>query len=66
MATSTDITGVKDLDVNDIKRPLDESFYSLDKTEEEFITQQTGIQDPQELKKHIMNVQAEAYQVRFK
>ncbi len=56
-------TLVKDTYLN---RPLDESLYSLDKIEEEFIMQQTGIPDPQEAKKHIIAVQAEAYEVHFK
>ncbi|THH01510.1 hypothetical protein EW026_g1203 [Hermanssonia centrifuga] len=53
-------TPVKDTYLN---RPLDESLYSLDKIEEEFIMQQTGIPDPQEAKKHIIAVQAEAYEI---
>ncbi len=46
---------------------LDESLYSIDSDGEafEFMKAQTGIQDPDELRNHILAVQADAYSVRF-
>ena len=44
--------------------PLDPSFYNLDEEESSFLKTQTGIKDDQELKRHILEVQAEAYAVR--
>jgi len=43
--------------------PLDASLYNLQEDEQDFYTQQTGITDPEELRKHILNVQAQAYEV---
>ncbi|KAI0322175.1 hypothetical protein OF83DRAFT_1167835 [Amylostereum chailletii] len=43
--------------------PLDEKYYGLDETETAFFKQQTGISDDDELKKHIVRIQAEAYEV---
>ncbi len=57
---------LKIVDPNSIRRPLDEKCYNLDNAEEEFIMRQTGIQDPQEVKKHVIAVQAEAYEVRVR
>ncbi|THG92562.1 hypothetical protein EW026_g8378 [Hermanssonia centrifuga] len=54
---------LKIVDPNSIRRPLDEKCYNLDNAEEEFIMRQTGIQDPQEVKKHVIAVQAEAYEI---
>ncbi len=42
---------------------LDENLYDLDEEERTFIKQQTGIPDDDELKAHILRVQAEAYEV---
>jgi hypothetical protein len=42
---------------------LDESFYGLTEEERTFFKQQTGIPDDDELKAHILRVQAEAYEV---
>jgi hypothetical protein len=42
---------------------LDESLYNLTDEERAFFKQQTGIQDDDELKAHIVQVQAEAYKV---
>jgi len=42
---------------------LDERFYDLTDEECAFFKQQTGIQDDDELKTHILQVQAEAYKV---
>lgn len=43
--------------------PLDPSFYKLEKDEATFFKQATGILDDEELKQHILRVQAEAYEV---
>ena len=40
--------------------PLDEGFYKPDSA---FFKQQTGIDDDDELKAHLLSIQAEAYQV---
>jgi hypothetical protein len=42
---------------------LDERLYDLTDEERFFLKQQTGIQDDDELKAHILQVQAEAYKV---
>ena len=42
---------------------LSERFYNLDPVEQEFLSSQTGISDPEELKKHALQVQKEAYAV---
>jgi hypothetical protein len=42
---------------------LDESLYSLNPEETAFYQAQTGIQDEQELKAHIMSVQRQAFAV---
>ena len=44
--------------------PLDPSLYSIEGDALEFMKASTGIQDPEELKKHILAVQEEAYAVR--
>ncbi|KAJ3551506.1 hypothetical protein NM688_g4664 [Phlebia brevispora] len=46
-----------------VPRQLDESLYSLTVEESAFIKAQTGITDDDELKKHILQVQAEIYAV---
>jgi len=43
--------------------PLDISLYSLQGDQLEFFRTTTGIQDEEELKQHILNVQAKAYEV---
>ena len=43
--------------------PSDASFLVLDSETEEFFKAETGIQDSEELKKHIVEVQEEAYKV---
>jgi len=43
--------------------PLDETFLELDPEEEAFFKAETRIQDTEELKKHIVEVQKEAYDV---
>ena len=42
---------------------LEEKFYKLSEAEYEFYKSQTGIDDPEALKRHILQVQAEAYAV---
>lgn len=46
-----------------LSEELDESFYKVDDEETAFLMQQTGINDPEELKKHILQVQREVYAV---
>lgn len=46
------------------KSSLDEKFYSLDEEEKSFFKKETGIQDDEELKAHIIAVQTKAYSVR--
>ena len=43
--------------------PLDEGKYSPDRKQLDFLMAQTGITDEEELKKHVLEVQAEAYKV---
>ncbi|KDQ24625.1 hypothetical protein PLEOSDRAFT_1113876 [Pleurotus ostreatus PC15] len=43
--------------------PLDPKLYSLDEQEAAFFKSATGIQDEEELKKHILDVQAKAYAI---
>ncbi len=51
--------------IDQIKPPLDPSFYKLDDDEATFFKAMTGIQDAQELKRHILGVQAKAYEARI-
>ena len=44
-------------------KALDASFYAPDEEEKVFMREATGIQDDEELKNHIMTVQAKAYKV---
>lgn len=48
---------------NTLSAELDESFYNVDDEETEFLMQQTGIRAPDELKKHVVDVQREVYAV---
>lgn len=43
------------------KAPLDPTFYDVDV---EFLSILTGIKDPEQLKQHVIKVQADAYAVR--
>ena len=43
---------------------LEDRYHVLQTTDLEFFHQRTGIQDPDELKKHVTTVQREAYAVR--
>ena len=45
---------------------LDDALYDLDDIETEFLLQQTGLKDPEEVKKHIIQIQHEVYAVRAK
>ena len=42
---------------------LDERFLQLDDEETAFLSSQTGIQDPDALKQHVLQVQREVYAV---
>ena len=44
-------------------KALDERLYNLNDEERSFYKEQSGIQDDEELKAHILQVQAEAYKV---
>lgn len=44
--------------------PLDEALYTLDEEEAAFFKSQTGIDDDEELKQHILRAQKDAYEVR--
>ncbi|KAI0066720.1 hypothetical protein BV25DRAFT_1912758 [Artomyces pyxidatus] len=59
MATATETTILTHLQ----ELELDESLYRLDDEEAAFFKAQTGIQDDEELKKHLLQGQAEAYAV---
>ena len=48
---------------NAYANPLDETLYKIDDHALEFMKSQTGIEDAEELKQHILAVQAEAYAV---
>ncbi|TFY73288.1 hypothetical protein EWM64_g10724 [Hericium alpestre] len=50
-------------EIRDKLPPLDESLYNLNEEEVSFYKQQTGIQDDEELKRHIIAIQTEAYAV---
>ena len=43
--------------------PLDDTLLELDSEEETFLKLETDIQDTEELRKHIIEVQADAYKV---
>lgn len=43
--------------------PLDENLYNLEEEELKFLSAQTGITDANELKRHVLAVQAEIYAV---
>jgi hypothetical protein len=46
--------------------PLDPSLYRHDLEELQFFKKETGIQDDEKLKRHIIDVQRKAYEVRFR
>ena len=46
------------------KKALDDSFYDPDDDEKEFMKVVTGIDDGEELRRHIISVQTEAFSVR--
>ena len=43
--------------------PFDDTLFGLEPEEEAFFKAETGIQDPEELKKHAIEVHEEAYKV---
>lgn len=43
--------------------PLDESLYALEESDAKFLKAYLGILDDEDLKKHILHIQAEAYAV---
>lgn len=45
------------------KKPLDESLYALEAEELQFFKSWTGIDDDEALKRHILKIQKEAYEV---
>ena len=47
----------------DERRPLDPSLYTLNDAEIAFFASQTGIEDRERLKEHILQVQADIYKV---
>ncbi len=50
--------------MGDSPKPLDESLYSrLDTEDISFLKSQTGINDDEELKRHVLKVQADIYAV---
>ncbi len=57
-------TGAQNGDTRSPALPLDDNLYTLDDETSDFFKVQTGIQDTEELKKHLLRVQAEAYAVR--
>lgn len=58
-------TGVSaHISLETVKHPIDESLYSITAEESTFFRRHTGITDEDELRKHILTVQAKAYDVR--
>ena len=55
----------EDFDKQVVKHPLNPEFYRLTDEEIAFHRAQTGIQDENELKEHILAVQRDAYEVRL-
>lgn len=47
----------------DPPKPLDEGLYELQEDEYEFLSSQTGIKEQEQLKEHVLAVQAEVYKV---
>ncbi|KAL0954797.1 hypothetical protein HGRIS_003744 [Hohenbuehelia grisea] len=61
---STQLRQLRNADPLAGKRPqLDPSFYNLEEDEADFFKTQTGIEDDEELKEHILAVQAKAYKI---
>jgi hypothetical protein len=60
--TSFDLTSSKNkVDWNVL--PLDPDLYWMQDSEREFFRAHTGIQDDEELKRHVLDVQRQAYSV---
>ena len=49
--------------MNPVAKPLDDSLFKINDQAYQFMKDQTGISDEEELKQHILAVQAEAYRV---
>lgn len=47
-----------------IKRPLDPTLLNFNEQEAQFFKSLTGIEDDEELRKHVIQVQTKAYEVR--
>ncbi|TFK75138.1 hypothetical protein BDN72DRAFT_559978 [Pluteus cervinus] len=63
MSTATKSNSGQTVDLIQPFLPLDESLYALGDVEKAFFKELTGIQDEDELKQHIITVQAKAYSV---
>ncbi|KZT70706.1 hypothetical protein DAEQUDRAFT_764289 [Daedalea quercina L-15889] len=62
-ASSASATRLEAATARVLAPPLDPSMYKLDEDEAAFFKQQAGINSDEELKQHILRVQAEAYEV---
>ncbi len=49
--------------MSDAPRPLDENLYALDESEIQLLKSRTGITDEEELRKHVLKVQADIFAV---
>ncbi|KAJ2977499.1 hypothetical protein NUW54_g11412 [Trametes sanguinea] len=65
MSESNEPSQVSDVTRTTLQKhfPLDENVYSLEGDELKFLQEQTGIKDEGELKRHVLEVQAEAYAI---
>ncbi|TFK75137.1 hypothetical protein BDN72DRAFT_892489 [Pluteus cervinus] len=65
MSTTSEPKSIDTIDKSHalVNIPLDESLYSLNDVETAFFKEQTGIQDDEELKQHVLSVQKSAYAV---
>ena len=55
--------GVNVAELKGVIASLDESLYKLEGTDLEFYRRETGIDDPEVLKQHILAVQKKAFEV---
>ena len=63
MSESVNISAPQETTQPGYHKALDERLYTLNDEERSFFKEQSGIQDDDELKAHIVQVQAEAYKV---
>lgn len=49
--------------MSDAPRPLDENLYALDESEIQLLKSRTGIANEEELRKHVLKVQADIFAV---